>query len=168
MTNEYNALISNGTWAFVPRPPGVNVVRSMWLFKKKYNGDGTLRRYKSRLVANCKSQRPRIDCFDTFSPVVKPATIRVVLSLAITQSWPIHQLDVKNAFFHGSLTKTVYMHQPPGFNEKDNPDFVCHLKKSLYGLKQASRAWFQRFGSFMTNLGFTVTTRFFKIHNLTE
>lgn len=155
MTAEYDALISNGTWALVPRPPGVNVVRSMWLFKKKYKADGSLERYKARLVANGKSQRPGIDCFDTFSPVVKPATIRTVLSLAISKSWPVHQLDVKNAFLNGSLTETVYMHQPPGFHDQHHPDLVCLLKKSLYGLKQAPRAWFQRFATFVLKLGFT-------------
>ena len=93
--------------------------------------------------------------FDSFSPVVKPVTILAVLSNAITRSWPIRQLDVKNAFLHGPLTETVYMHQPPGFKDKNNPNFVYHLKKSLYGLKQEPRAWFQQFGSFMTKMGFT-------------
>ncbi|KAJ9543577.1 hypothetical protein OSB04_023284 [Centaurea solstitialis] len=150
MKTEYNALISNGTWLLVPRPTG-----RCGYSKKKYNADGSLDRYKARLVANGKSQRPGIDCFETFSPVVKPATIRTVLSLAVTRKWPIHQLDVKNAFLHGSLSETVYMHQPPGFHDSQHPDYVCHLRKSLYGLKQAPRAWFQRFATFITRLGFS-------------
>ncbi|GKF64180.1 ribonuclease H-like domain-containing protein [Tanacetum coccineum] len=142
MVDEYNALISNGTWALVPRPANVNVVRSMWLFRHKYNADGSLSRYKARLVANGRSQQQGIDCDETFSPVVKPATIRTVLSLAVTRDWPIHQLDVKNAFLHGQLSETVYMHQPPGFVDSTHPDYVCHLQRSLYGLKQAPQTWF--------------------------
>ncbi|GJS67664.1 ribonuclease H-like domain-containing protein [Tanacetum coccineum] len=110
MVDEYNALISNGTWALVPRPANVNIVRSMWLLKHKFNADGSLSRYKARLVANGRSQMQGIDHDDTFCPVVKPATIRTVLSLTVTRDWPIHQLDVKNAFLHGQLSETVYMH----------------------------------------------------------
>uniref|UniRef100_A0A803MGI4 Reverse transcriptase Ty1/copia-type domain-containing protein n=1 Tax=Chenopodium quinoa TaxID=63459 RepID=A0A803MGI4_CHEQI len=88
-----------------------------------------------------QTQQQGIDCDETFSPVVKPATIRTVLSIAISHSWPIHQLDVKNAFLHGYLNETVYMHQPMGFRDKSRPDHVCLLRGSLYGLKQAPRAW---------------------------
>ncbi|GJT00676.1 ribonuclease H-like domain-containing protein [Tanacetum coccineum] len=154
MLDEYNALITNGTWVLVPRPANVNVVRSMWLFKHKFNADGSLSRYKARLVANGRSQQQGIDCDETFSPVVKPATIRTVLSLAVSRDWPIHQLDVKNAFLHGHLSETVYMHQPPGFVDPNKPDYVCHLQRSLYGLKQAPRAWFQRFASYAIRVSF--------------
>ncbi|GKC14039.1 ribonuclease H-like domain-containing protein [Tanacetum coccineum] len=154
MLDEYNALISNGTWALVPRPANVNVVRSMWLFKHKFKADGSLSRYKARLVANGRSQQQGIDCDETFSPVVKPATIRTVLSLAVSRDWPIHQLDVKNTFLYGHLSETVYMHQPPGFVDPNKPNYVCHLQRSLYGLKQAPRAWFQRFASYATRVGF--------------
>ncbi|GJW86280.1 ribonuclease H-like domain-containing protein [Tanacetum coccineum] len=126
----------------------------MWLYKHKYNADGSLSRYKARLVANGRSQQQGIDCDETFSPVVKPATIRTVLSLAVSRQWPIHQLDVKNAFLHGHLTETVYMHQPPGFTDSTHSDYVCLLQKSLYGLKQAPRAWFQRFSSYAIRAGF--------------
>nr|GFC34304.1 ribonuclease H-like domain-containing protein [Tanacetum cinerariifolium] len=98
MLGEYNALIKNGTWILVPKPAGVNMVRSMWLFKHKFHANGTLSRYKARLVANGSSQQQGIDVDETFSSVVKPATIRTVLSLAVSRKWPIHQLDVKNAF----------------------------------------------------------------------
>lgn len=138
--DEYNALIKNETWVLVPKPAGVNIVRSLWLFKHKLRFDGSLDRYKARLVANGKSQRPGINCAETFSSVVKPTTIRAILSLSVSRKWPIHQLDVKNAFLHGNLQETVFMHQPPGFANPDYPDHVCLLKKSLYGLKQAPRA----------------------------
>nr|GEV39324.1 ribonuclease H-like domain-containing protein [Tanacetum cinerariifolium] len=109
----------------------VNVVRSMWLFKHKFNADGSLRRYKARLIANGRSQQQGIDCDDTFC-----------------------LLDVKNVFLYGHLSETVYMHQSLGFVDPNKPDYVCHLQRSLYGLKQASRAWFQRFASYATRVGF--------------
>jgi hypothetical protein len=90
--------------------------------------------------------------------VVKQATIQTVLSIAISKSWCIHQLDVKNAFLHGNINETVYMHQPPGFRDPRHPDYVCLLKKSLYGLKQAPRAWYQRFTEFVATLGFSHST----------
>jgi hypothetical protein len=100
------------------------------------------------------TQREGIDFDETFSPVVKPATIRTVLSLALSSDWPIHQLDVKNAFLNGTLTETVYARQPSGFTDPKFPDKVCRLNKSLYGLKQAPQAWFQRFASFIASVGF--------------
>ncbi|GJS61113.1 ribonuclease H-like domain-containing protein [Tanacetum coccineum] len=131
--------VKNGTWILVPRPSDVNLVRSMWLFKHKFHADGTLSRYKARLVANGSNQQHGVDFDETFSPVVKPATIRTVLSLVVSRQWPIHQLDVKNAFLNGDLSKTVYMHQPPGFVDSRYPNHVCLLQRSLYGLKQAPR-----------------------------
>ena len=89
-------------------PSQANVVTGKWLFKHKFNADGSLERYKTCWVLCGFSQRPGIDFGETFSPVVKPATMRTVLSLALSQHWPIHQLDVKNTFLHGKLTETVY------------------------------------------------------------
>lgn len=155
MRDEYTALIKNGTWTLVPRPTDTNIIRCMWLFRHKYLADGTFSRYKARLVANGSNQLDGVDVDETFSPVVKPGTIRTVLSLAISRHWPIHQLDVKNAFLHGDLTETVYMHQPPGFRDSVHPDYVCLLQRSLYGLKQAPRAWFHRFASYITRVGFS-------------
>lgn len=127
----------------------------MWLFHKKYKSDGSLEHYKAQLVANGKSQQPGIDCAETFSLVVKLATIRTVLSLVISRKWHIHQLDVKNAFLHNHLNMIVYMHQPLGFRDSNYPDYVCLLQKSIYGLKQAPRAWFQWVATFITQIGFT-------------
>ncbi|GJR33812.1 reverse transcriptase, partial [Tanacetum coccineum] len=95
-----------------------------------------------------------IDVDETFSPVVNLATIRTVLSLALSRHWPVHQLDVKNAFLHGSLSETVYMQRPPRFRDSQHPDHVCHLQRSLYGLKQAPQAWFQRFAAYAARVGF--------------
>nr|GEU99495.1 ribonuclease H-like domain-containing protein [Tanacetum cinerariifolium] len=121
MYDKYNALIKNSTWILVPKPPNVNVVRSMWLFRHKYHADGSLSRYKARLVANGHKQQYGVDFSDTFSPNVKPSTIRTVLSLSLAQNWHVHQLDVKNAFLNGDLFETVYMYQPPGFVDSRFP-----------------------------------------------
>ena len=128
-----------------------------WIFKHKFYSDGSLARHKARWVVRGFSQQHDIDYDETFSPVVKPATIRVVLSIAASYSWLIHQLDVKNAFLHGHLEETVYYQQPPGFVDPANPDHVCLLQRSLYGLKQAPRAWYQRFATFIRHLGFTAS-----------
>ena len=155
MLDEYRALIKNDTWELIPRPVGINVIRCMWVFTHKFRSNGSLERHKARLVVNGRSQQDGIDCNETFSPVVKPATIRTVLSLALSKKWEFRQLDVKNAFLHGHLQETVFMHQPPGFKDTRFPDHVCRLKKSLYGLKQAPRAWYTRFASFVNTIGFS-------------
>ncbi|GKD62230.1 ribonuclease H-like domain-containing protein [Tanacetum coccineum] len=154
MYDEYSALVKNSTWLLIPRPAGVNMVHSMWLFKHKFHADETLSHYQARLVANDSSQQLGVDFDETFSPVVKPATIRMVFSLAVSRKWLIHQLDVKNSFLNGDLSETVYMHQPPSFVDARFPNHVCHLQRSLYGLKQAPRAWFQRFTGYATRAGF--------------
>lgn len=126
----------------MPRPSDANVINCIYPFNKILNADGSLSRYKARLVANGRSQRPNIDCDETFSHVVKPATICTILSIAVTHKWPIRQLDVKNVFLHGHLPETIYMHQLPGFRDPSIPHHVCLLHTSLYGLKQAPCAWF--------------------------
>jgi hypothetical protein len=105
---EYAALLANHTWDLVQRPPGTNVVTGKWLFRHKLTSDGSLDRYKARWVLRGFTQRHGVDYDETFSPIVKFATVCVVLSLALSRNWAIHQLDVKNAFLHGTLTKTVY------------------------------------------------------------
>ena len=136
---------------------GENLIVCKWIFKIKKRADGQIDRYKARLVAKGFSQRYGIDYEDTFSPVVKIATVRLVLSLAVTRGWCLRQLDVQNAFLHGVLEEEVYMKQPPGFENKKCPSFVCKLKKAIYGLKQAPRAWYSRLSSKLLDLGFVMS-----------
>jgi hypothetical protein len=103
MEEEYGALISNGTCELVPRPQCFNIVTGKWVFTHKLRADGTLDRYKVRWVLRGFTQRPRVDYDESFSPVVKSATVRTVLAIAVSCDWPIQQLDVKNAFLHGTL-----------------------------------------------------------------
>ncbi|GAA0183974.1 transmembrane signal receptor [Lithospermum erythrorhizon] len=148
MTEEYNALIHNRTWSLVLSPPSHNLIGCKWIFKTKLHLDGSIERYKARLVAQGFKQLSSIDYDQTFSPVTKPTIIRLILSPAISDNWPIRQLDIKNAFLNGHLAETVYLKQPPGFIHPNFPNHVCRLHKSLYGLKQAPRSWFETFSSF--------------------
>ena len=104
------------------------------------------------------TQQEGIDYLETFSPVVKPATVRLVLTIAVTRGWFIHQLDVHNAFLNGILQEEVYMEQPPGFSHPTLSSHVCHLHKSIYGLKQAPRAWYTRLSDYLISLGFRAST----------
>jgi hypothetical protein len=140
MESEYQALLDNKTWFLCPRPSNRNVIHNKWVFKLKQKPDGSIERYKARLVAKGFEQRNGIDYTETFSPVIKPATARLLLAIAVQYNWPIKQLDVFNAFLHGYLTEEVFMEQLQGFVDKDQPDAVCLLQKALYGLKQAPRA----------------------------
>jgi histone deacetylase 1/2 len=154
MDEEHRALLNNHTWHLVPPPRGKNVIGCKWVYKIKKRADGQVERYKARLVAKGYRQRYGLDYEDTFSPVVKAATIRIVLAVALSRGWSLRQLDVKNAFLHGVLQEEVYMHQPPGYVDSKYPGYVCKLDKAIYGLKQAPRAWHARLCAKLESLGF--------------
>jgi len=135
------------------------------VFTIKYHVDGSVERYKARLVARGFTQTYGLDYEETFAPVAKLNTVRVLLSLAANLDWPLRQFDVKNAFLNGELEEEVYMEAPPGFGKNGN---ICKLKKSLYGLKQSQRTWFERFTKAVKQHGYTQAhsdhTMFYK-HN---
>ena len=140
MEEEMHALAENETWDLVDAPKGVKPIGCRWVYKVKYNTDGSVNRYKARLVAKGYAQNHGIDYDETFVPVAKMTTVRVLLVVAAAKGWHLHQMDVKNAFLQGDLEEQVYMVQPPGFRSGKNTSAVCRLKKSLYRLKQAPRA----------------------------
>ena len=153
MEKELTALEHNKTWDLVPLPPGKKAIGSRWVFKVKLNADGSLERCKARLVAKGFNQKPGIDFTETFSPVVKMTTVRCLLSLAASKRWKLYQLDVNNAFLHGDLLEEVYMTVPEGVPNPYN--LVCRLRKSLYGLRQASRQWFDKLTDTLLLQGYT-------------
>ena len=163
---EMNALKKNGTWEVVELPRHKKIVGCKWVFTVKCKADGSVERYKARLVAKGFTQTYGIDYQETFAPVAKINSIRVLLSLAVNSNWSLHQLDVKNAFLNGDLEEEVFMDLPPGFEGNHGKNKVCRLRKSLYGLKQSPRAWFERFGKAVKHYGYHQSqidhTMFFK------
>ena len=145
MDVEYAAFIQRETWTLVSRPIDANVVSCKWVYLLKYNPDGSIARYKARLMARGFSQAYGLDYHETFSPVARLSSIRVLFSIALDQSWPLHQLDVSNAFLYGDLDEQVFMEQLPGYVAQGESSEVCLLKKAIYGLKQSPRAWFHKF-----------------------
>lgn len=168
MDDELEALESNNTWEMCDLPNGKNPIGCKWLYRTKYNPDGTIERAKARLVVLGNRQKYGTDYLETFAPVAKMATVRSLLAVAAIQEWNVHQMDVKNAFLHGDLEETVYMKPPPGYIKagfrfcKDHNDDthhantgqVCKLLKSLYGIKQAPRQWFAKLKTALTSHNF--------------
>jgi hypothetical protein len=135
--SEMDSIMSNATWEVIERPYGCKPIGSKWVFKKKLRLDGTIERYKARLVIKGYSQKDGDDFFDTYSPVARLTRIRVLLSLAASHGLLVHQMDVKTSFLNGELDEEIYMEQRAGFVANDQEGMVCKLLKSLYGLKQA-------------------------------
>ena len=156
--SEYKSLIDNHTWELVPPPHDKNIVGSKWVFKVKRNADGTVQKFKARLVAQGYTQSPGIDYDEVFAPVVRYTSIRSLLAVANICNWEIHQMDAKTAFLQGDLNEEIYMRQPNGFVDPDKPDYVCKLNKGIYGLKQAARCWNNSINSYLLSHGYKKST----------
>ena len=154
MQCEYISLLKNETWELVPSPRGINIVGCRWVFKVKRNADGTIDRFKARLVAQGYSQTYGVDYSEVFSPVARFSAIRLLFALANASDLEIHQMDVKTAFLNGSLDCEVYMAQPEGFVDSEKKGFVCKLKKSIYGLKQSARCWNDTLNEHLKSAGY--------------
>nr|KYP51612.1 Retrovirus-related Pol polyprotein from transposon TNT 1-94 [Cajanus cajan] len=154
MDLEMEVLEKNSTWELVTLPNGKKPVGCKWTYTIKYKADGSIERYTARLVAKGFTQTYGVDYLETFAPVAKMNTVRVILSLVANYGWNLQQFDVKNVFLHGELKEEIYIKLPPGYDGKTLATTVCKLKKALYGLKQSPLAWFGRFTKVMISLGF--------------
>lgn len=153
MQPEIQALEDNHTWTVCPLPSNKKALGCKWVYKIKYHSDGTIERFKARLVNLGNHQVEGIDYNETFAPVAKMVTVRIVLAVSASRGWELRQMDVHNAFLHGDLQEEVFMKIPPGFRSSQS-GMVCKLRRSLYGLKQAPRCWFAKLSSALKGYGF--------------
>ena len=154
INDEMDSIMSNNTWILVDLPAGSKPISNKWVFRRKYNTDGSIQTFKARLVAKGFKQKQGIDYFDTYAPVARLTSIRVLMAIASIHHLYVHQMDVKTAFLNGNLDEEIYMEQPEGFVLPGNEKKVCKLIKSLYGLKQAPKQWYEKFDSVILSHGF--------------
>ena len=154
--SELDSIMMNHTWDLVDLPVGSKPIRCKWIFKRKIRPDGSIEKFKARLVVVGYTQKKGIDYFDTYSPVTKIATIRSLIALSAIRGLIIHQMDVKTAFLNGDLEEEIYMEQPEGLVITGQENKVCKLRKSLYGLKQAPKQWYEKFDRTLVNNGYVV------------
>jgi hypothetical protein len=152
MTEELDALSRNRTWDLVNLPHDKSMVGCKWVFKIKTWSNGSIKRYKARHVAKGFTHEYDIDYEETFALVARLSSVRTLLAVAASCQWKLFQMDAKNAFLNGDLSEEIYMQHPPGLSHP--PDMVCQLRHTLYDLKQAPRAWFAKFSSTVSRLGF--------------
>ncbi|KAK1643583.1 hypothetical protein QYE76_061388 [Lolium multiflorum] len=155
MEDELKSMGSNDVWDLVEVPNGAKRVGCKWIYKTKYDPKGNIERFKARLVAKGFTQREGIDYNETFSPVSSKDSFRIVMALVAHFDLELHQMDVKTAFLNGDLDEDIYMTQPEGFVVEGKEHLACRLKKSIYGLKQASRQWYLKFDKIIRTFGFT-------------
>jgi hypothetical protein len=149
----------SGTWSTFSRPEGKNIVGSKWVYRIKRKSDNTVDKYKARLVARGFTQIYGVDYFDTYSPVAKMASFRTILAIAARNDWDIESFDFNGAYLNGTLSEDeeIYMQEPPGY-ETQGEHSVKRLHKSLYGLKQAGRKWYEALSRALADLGFRAST----------
>ena len=154
MEEKINMIEKNKTWELVNRPEDKDIIGVKWVYKTKLNSDGSIQSYKARLIVKGYLQQCGIAYNETFAPIARLDTIRVLIALAAQNKWKIHQLDVKSAFLNGYLEEEIYVEQPRGFETAGLEDKVLKLKKTLYRLKQASRVWYTRIDGYFTEHNF--------------
>ena len=154
MNEKLKSMAHNSVWDLIELPNSCKPVGCKWVFKTKRDAKGNIERFKARLVAKGFTQKEGIDYKDTFSPVSKKDLLRIIMELVAHFDLELHQMDVKTAFLNGNLDEDIYMEQPEGFAKKGNEHLVCKLKKSIYGLKQASRQWYIKFNNAITSFRF--------------
>ena len=152
---EMNSVLKNKTWDLVDLPAGKTAIGSKWVFKTKMNADGSINKHKARLVAQGFAQQHGIDYEETFAPVVKYVSLRAVLAIANQHNMELHQMDVNSAYLNGDIDADIFMRQPEGFIDPNNPNKVCKLRKGLYGLKQGGRIWNEKIDTYLKSQGYT-------------
>ncbi|KAL9274273.1 Retrovirus-related Pol polyprotein from transposon TNT 1-94-like protein [Drosera capensis] len=154
MREEYKSMQDNKVWELVQLPEGAKPVGCKWVFKSKRDANGNVERYKARLVAKGYTQIEDVDYKETFSPVSSKDSFRTIMALVAYFDLELYQMDVKTAFLNGDIEETIYMVQPENFEVDDPKKMVCKLRKSIYGLKQASRQWYHKFHQVILSYGF--------------
>lgn len=154
MREELRMIEKNGTWELVDRPENRKIIGVKWVYRTKLNADGSVNKHKARLVVKGYSQVYGVDFSETFSPVARLDTIRMLLALAAQKGWKLYHLDVKSAFLNGYLQEEIYVEQPKGFLVKGKEEKVYRLRKALYGLKQAPKAWYNKVDDYLQSLRF--------------
>ncbi|GJU29676.1 retrovirus-related pol polyprotein from transposon TNT 1-94 [Tanacetum coccineum] len=149
MQEELNQFVANDVWELVPLPISQSVIGTKWVFRNKLDENGIVSRNKARLVAQGYNQQEGIDYDETYAPVARLESIRILLAIACANDFKLYQMDVKSAFLNGFINEEVYVAQPPGFIDFQKPNYVYKLKKALYGLKQAPKAWYDRLKAFL-------------------
>ena len=169
MKEELSMIEKNKTWELIDRPQNKKVIGVKWVYRTKLNVDGSINKHKARLVVKGYAQVFGVDYSDTFAPITRLDTIRLLLAIAAQMNWRVYQLDVKSAFLNGILKEEIYVEQPEGFVKKGEEAKVFLLKKALYGLKQAPRAWYSKIDEHLLSLGFkksmSEATLYVKHHN---
>jgi hypothetical protein len=156
---ELNNLIRFGTWRYVRRPKGQSVVSTKWVFNVKYSADGRIDRFKARLVARGFSQREGLDFEDTFAPVIRLESLRILFALSTMYGLKAHLLDATNAYVGSKIDKQIFMEIPEGIDPRSHdPNDVCEILQSLYGLRQSAHLWNQKVKMFVTSIGFRQST----------
>ncbi|KAL0549588.1 hypothetical protein IC582_014074 [Cucumis melo] len=156
VNSEIESIMHNHTWELVDLPLESTPLGCKWIFKRKMKTDGSIDKYKARLVAKGYKQQERLDYFDTYSPVTRITSIRMLIAISALHGFEIHQMDVKTTFLNGELDEEIYMQQLEGFVSPSQEKKVCKLIRSLYGLKQAPKQWHEKFDSVMMANGFKI------------
>lgn len=154
MDAEMAAILENKTWELTTLAPGQRAIRLKWVFKVKRDPAGNIVKHKPRLVAKGYAQRHGVDFDEVFAPVARMEMVRLLLALATHNGWQVHHMDVKSAFLNGDLAEEVYVHQPASNEKKNKEGHVLRLRKALYGLRQAPRAWNAKLDMSLMSLGF--------------
>ncbi|GJV52835.1 retrovirus-related pol polyprotein from transposon TNT 1-94 [Tanacetum coccineum] len=149
MQEELNQFITNDVWELVPNPMDMTIIRTKWVYRNKLDENGVVTRNKARLVAQGYNQQEGIDYDETYAPVARLESIRILLAYVCALDFKLYQMDVKSEFLNGVISEEVYVAQPPGFIDFAKPNYVYKLKKALYGLKQAPKAWYDRLKAFL-------------------